>query len=121
MIQQMVFGPEILVGLVRDNVTGPSMIVGVGGWAAESANIFAAIPLEAGAVSVSDEIRRSPLPKLVGEQRVSALIGLLGRLAAEFTTGGLSQYTEVECNPVILAADGPVIADVLLVTAEPAA
>jgi acyl-CoA synthetase (NDP forming) len=120
MVQQMVFGAEILVGLVRDDVSGPSMIVGVGGWAAESASIFAAIPLDTDDVDVATEISRSMLPKLVGEERSAGLTALLEQLATQFTTGGLSQYQEVECNPVILTASGPVIADVMLVTADPA-
>ena len=118
MIQEMEFGQELLVGLVRDQVTGPGLIVGIGGWAAESASIFAAVPLAASldiAVDIAEELRRGQLSKLVGTDRIERLTALLVQLGVQFTTGELRHYDVVECNPVILSAQGPRIADALLV------
>lgn len=120
MVQEMVFGPEILVGLVRDEVAGPAVIIGVGGWAAESANIFAAIPLPADRGRIASKLYLSQLPKLIGAANTDGLVDLLVTLGIEFTTGGLSDYAVVECNPVIMAAGGPQIADALLIKRESA-
>ncbi len=115
MVQQMVFGPEILVGLVRDRVAGPAVVVGVGGWSAETGTIFATIPLPASVEHISERLVRSALPRLVGDQKVVELVKLVGRLSGDFTGGVLAEYDTVELNPVIMAADGPMIADALLV------
>lgn len=116
LIQQMQFGPEILIGLVRDAVAGPAAIIGVGGWAAEAAGIFATIPLPASGPRIAEYIRRGALPGLVGEGMVNEVIALLVRLADEFTGGALAGFSTVELNPVILSRTGPTIADALLVT-----
>jgi acyl-CoA synthetase (NDP forming) len=123
MVQEMVFGPEILVGLVRDKVAGPAAVVGVGGWAAESASIFATIPLPAAAEHISDLVLRSTLPRLIGEDKAVELVNLLVSLTVEFTAGQLVAFDTVELNPVIMTDTGPKIADALLVrhsTVEPA-
>lgn len=115
MVQEMVFGPEILVGLVRDAVAGPAVIVGVGGWAAEAGNLFAAIPLPASKEKIAHAINTGQLPKLIGEDKADQLIALLAELGTQFTTGDLKVYDTVEINPVIMAANGPKIADALLI------
>jgi acyl-CoA synthetase (NDP forming) len=115
MVQEMVFGPEILVGLVRDGVAGPAAVVGVGGWAAESASIFATIPLPATAEHISDLVLGSALPRLIGESKAAELTRLLADLTTQFTEGALAEYDTVELNPVIMAEGGPKIADALLV------
>jgi acyl-CoA synthetase (NDP forming) len=115
LVQEMCFGPELLVGLVRDEASGPSIVVGIGGWAAESGSIFLATPIGEGQIDILAELGRSQLPGLVGQRRVEALVPLLEELAAAFTSGGLQTYLEVECNPIILTDAGPKIADALLV------
>lgn len=115
MVQQMVFGPEVLVGLVRDRVAGPAAVVGVGGWAAESASIFATIPLPASKAHIAELVTGSALPRLIGADKADELIDLLAGLTEQFTAGALVQYDTVELNPVIMAGDGPKVADALLV------
>lgn len=115
MVQQMVFGPEVLVGLVRDNVAGPAVVVGVGGWSAETGTIFATIPLPASTEHITSKLIRSSLPRLIGEPTVLELAQLVGKLGCDFTSGPLAGYDTVELNPVIMAADGPSITDALLV------
>lgn len=115
MVQQMVFGPEILVGLLRDAVAGPAAIIGVGGWAAETGTIFATIPLPASEQQISDVLLRGDLPRLIGVDKVTDLVTLVTPLAAAFTDGDLAEFDTVELNPVIMAATGPTIADALLV------
>lgn len=119
MVQQMVFGPEILVGLVRDKVAGPAVVVGVGGWAAESASIFVTIPLPASNDRVESAVLGSTLPRLIGRAKSAQLVELLGELATQFVGGELAAYETVELNPVIMTDAGPVIADALLVRAQP--
>lgn len=115
LVQEMRFGPELLVGLVRDPVAGPAAIVGVGGWAAESAHLFAVVPLPATDADVGAHLHRGGLPALVGADATAALVRLLVGMGHQFTTGALRRYAVVECNPVILTDTGPRIADVLLV------
>lgn len=114
MIQEMVFGPELLISAVRDRVAGPSLIVGVGGWAAESGTLFAVIPLPADRDAIGRHLRDSALPHLLGDDKIGGLADLLDALAAAFTGGALAEYTVVELNPVIVGAVGPTIADALL-------
>jgi acyl-CoA synthetase (NDP forming) len=115
MIQQMEFGPELLVSAVRDRVAGPSLIVGVGGWAAETGTLFAVIPLPAGREVIGRRLRESGLPHLLDADKVDGLARLLDALGTAFTAGQLAGYAEVECNPVIVGSAGPVIADALLI------
>jgi len=114
MIQEMVFGPELLISAVRDRVAGPSLIVGVGGWAAESGTLFAVIPLPADRAAIGRHLRDGALPHLLGDDKIGGLADLLDALAAAFTGGALAEYTVVELNPVIVGAAGPTIADALL-------
>lgn len=114
MIQEMVFGPELLISAIRDRVAGPSLIVGVGGWAAESGALFAVIPLPAGRDAIGRHLRDGVLPRLLGDDKIGGLVDLLDALAATFTGGVLAEYTVVELNPVIVGAAGPTIADALL-------
>jgi acyl-CoA synthetase (NDP forming) len=115
LIQEMEFGPELLIGAVRDRVVGPSVIVGVGGWAAETGTVFAAIPLPASRDAMADYIGRSALPRLIGASQTGRVLDLLEDIGTAFTEGSLSGYSVVECNPVIVGTNGPVIADALLI------
>ena len=112
LVQEMQFGPELLVGLVRDPVAGPAAVIGVGGWAAEAGTVFGAVALPADKTAFAAALSRGGLTKLVP---TDGLIDLLVDLSDQFTTGALRDYAVVECNPVILTAAGPRIADVLLV------
>ena len=115
LVAEMVFGPELLVGAIRDRVAGPSLTVAIGGWAAESARSFGTLSLPLDGVGSRAQLEQWGLVTLLGEQRAVALAGLLDRLAAEFTSGSLAGFATVEVNPVIVTADAAVVADVLLI------
>ena len=115
LIQQLAIGPEVLVGLLRDPRFGSVVNIGVGGWAAELGRPAVTSALPADAETLGAAMRESGLVKALGEQRMQALVELVGRLADEFEFGALSGFAEVECNPVMLTTAGPVIADVLLI------
>lgn len=115
MVQEMEFGPELLVSAVRDRVAGPSLILGVGGWAAETATFFAIIPLPSSAETIAGHVARSALPRLLGAAATAPVAALLHQLGEEFSAGRLQEFSVVECNPVIVTRAGPLIADALLV------
>jgi acetate---CoA ligase (ADP-forming) len=115
LVQQMAVGPEILVGLLRDAAAGPVLSVGAGGWAAELGEPAIMVALPAAPDALSRAVSRSRLARALGAERSRELSELVAVLAAEFVNGELAEYTTVECNPVILTATGPVVADVLLV------
>ncbi|HWG16126.1 MAG TPA: acetate--CoA ligase family protein, partial [Streptosporangiaceae bacterium] len=111
LIEELVFGPELLVGFNRDDWYGSYVALARGG--------------------VNVEEQRPVLLDLPPEQAEAALAGLglyglspatvtataelIRQLAAEFTGGSLAAYATVELNPVILTDAGPRVADVLLV------
>jgi acetate---CoA ligase (ADP-forming) len=115
LVQEMAVGPEILVGLLRDAAAGPVLSVGVGGWAAELGEPAITLALPAAPEALAGVIGRSRLGRTLGEERSRELRQLVAVLADEFARGALAGYAAVECNPVILTATGPVVADVLLV------
>jgi acetate---CoA ligase (ADP-forming) len=114
-VAEMVFGPELLVGATRDPVVGPSLTVAIGGWAAESGRVFGTVSLPLGGGSFGPVIAGWRLPRLLGDRRAGDLAAFLDTLAARFLSGPLAGFATVEVNPLILAADGAVAADVLLV------
>jgi acyl-CoA synthetase (NDP forming) len=116
LVTEMAFGPELLVGALRDPVAGASVTVAVGGWAAESGATFGTAALNGGP-QAAELVHGWGLPRLLGERRASQLAGFLDRLAAAFVGGPLASYATVEINPVMLTEDGPVVVDALLVAA----
>ena len=115
LVCEMAFGPELLVGAIRDPVAGPTLTVGFGGWAAESGRSFGTVALPLAGGQAGALIERWGLPPLLGAARAAALGGLLSSLADAVTAGPLEAYGTVELNPVILTGDAAVAADVLLV------
>ncbi|CAN5140561.1 acetate--CoA ligase family protein [soil metagenome] len=112
LLNEMVSGPEILVGLVRDPVAGPCVTIAVGGWAAESGAIFGTLALPAR--GVADSLRTWGLFHLLGEQRAEGLAAFVDTLGREAVSGSLAGYTTIEINPVMLGRRGPVIVDALI-------
>lgn len=107
LIEEMVFGSEILIGLETDPVFGKYVVVGLGGTATEIANRSAT--------------RRLPL----GDDAAALLAGvgihdhqdaeaLLERLCAGFEHGSLAPYRTVEINPLIVNGDGCWAADAVV-------
>jgi acyl-CoA synthetase (NDP forming) len=114
LVSEMAFGPELLVGALRDPVAGASLTVAVGGWAAESGATFGTAALNGGP-QAAELVRGWGLARLLGERRAGQLAEFLERLATAFVGGALARYATVEINPVMLTAEGPVIVDALLV------
>jgi acyl-CoA synthetase (NDP forming) len=107
LIEEMVFGSEILIGLETDPVFGKYVVVGLGGTATEIANRSAT--------------RRLPL----GDDAAALLAGvgihdhqnaqaLLERLCSSFQHGPLAPYQTVEINPLIVNGDGCWAADAVV-------
>lgn len=114
LVTQMVFGPELLVGAVRDPLVGPNLTVAVGGWAAESGAVFGTVALPADEQELSGAVSGWRLPRLLGAARAAQLVGFLSTLCVEFATGGLSGFQTVEINPLVISKDGPLVVDALL-------
>jgi acyl-CoA synthetase (NDP forming) len=116
LLQEMAHGPELLVTLVRDPIAGPVLVVGIGGWAAELREPLFTCALPASADELANAVRRSGVNRAVaGAAALDALVDVLQRLAEAFLPGGsLSGAGFVECNPVVLAGDGPRLVDVLV-------
>ena len=118
LVTEMAFGPEVLLGALRDPVAGPTVTVAVGGWAAEAGATLGTIVGAPDAAALAALARGWDLPRLLGQRRTADLVAVLERLAAAFAGGALATYGTVEINPLILAAGGPVIVDALLVEEE---
>lgn len=114
LVTETEFGPELLIGALRDPVAGPSVTVAVGGWAAESGQVFGTIPLPVGREELQTLAKRWRLDHLLGD-RVDGLVDFLAELSDSFATGQLSEYTTVEINPLMLTGHGPSIVDALIV------
>jgi len=112
LLTEMVFGPEILVAVVRDGIAGPCLTVAIGGWAAEAGAIFGTLALPY--PDLRGEMDRWGLPHLLGERRSNDLAGFLEQLAVAVTSGSLASYATVELNPVMLGSRGAVIVDALI-------
>lgn len=118
LVEEMVFGPELLIGFNRDPWYGPYVVLARGGVNVEEQRpvLLDLPPDPSGAAAALADLG------LIGSagQDLAATAALIAELSREFVAGRLAGYGTVELNPVILTAAGPRIADVLLVTAEPA-
>jgi acetyltransferase len=115
---------ELIVGMVRDEQFGATVMLGVGGILAEAVAdvVFRPAPLDA--VTASEMIDGLATQRLLGEFRgeaavdravlVELLVGL-GRLAVE-----RPDVASVDVNPLIVRADGrPVAVDALVELGDP--
>jgi acyl-CoA synthetase (NDP forming) len=121
LVEDMAFGPELLVGFSRDDWYGPYVALARGGVNVEEQRpVLLDLP-PAGADVAQTEIAQTEtaLSGLglygLSPATVTATARLIEQLAAEFTGGRLADYATVELNPVILTDAGPKVADVLLV------
>jgi acyl-CoA synthetase (NDP forming) len=111
LVEEMAFGPELLVGFSRDPWYGPYVALARGGVNVEEQRpVLLDLPPERAEAALAslDLYGLSPAT-------AAATAQLIGQLAAEFTDGSLAGYVTVELNPVILTDAGPKVADVLLV------
>lgn len=114
LVTEMVGGPEILVGVIRDPISGPAATVSIGGWAAEAGAIFGTIPLPMAEETITERVAGWNLPHLLGERRASDLAGFLTSLSGA-VEGPLAAYREIEINPVMLTPRGALVVDALLI------
>lgn len=127
LMQPMVTGGfEVLVGVVTDPVLGHAIAVGTGGVYAEILDDTVVRPLpidERDAREMIESIRGYPI--LAGARGgpigdIDALVGLvvgIGRLAMALG----DRLGELDCNPVVVTADGAYVVDSLVVlAADPA-
>lgn len=119
LVQEMVFGREVLVGLSRDPLYGPNLALGLGGALTEVAGTHAVVLLPEAAtartVAVASAVRR--LERVLGP--VSAeLAELLERLATEFVQGSLTRFATVELNPLVLTHEAMIAVDAVAIEME---
>ena len=117
LVTEMAFGPEVLVGGLRDPIAGPTVTAAVGGWAAEAGATLGTIVGPRDVSTVEVLVRRWGAERLLGARRTAALVDFLAAFSAAFADGALADYDTVEINPLILAPAGPVIVDALMVRA----
>lgn len=110
LVEEMVFGREILVGLNTDALFGAYLVVALGGAATELAAVGTTRRLP-----VTDEDVVAMLAH-VGVTDHPAAVEFVRTLADRFRTGALATAGTVEVNPAIVAADRCVAADALVVT-----
>jgi acyl-CoA synthetase (NDP forming) len=111
LVEEMAFGPELLVGFSRDPWYGPYVALARGG-----VNVEEQHPVLLDLPPARAEAALAGLGLYgLAPATVTTTAQLIGRLAAEFTDGRLAGYATVELNPVILTDTGPKVADVLLV------
>jgi len=116
-------GIEMIVGVIRDAVFGPLVMVGAGGVVAELVRdvSYRLAPVdEAEAKAMIGELRVAPL--LAGYRGaaaadVAALAGLVARLS-DFAAAHRDLVQEIEINPVLVheAGEGCTMVDALLTT-----
>jgi acetate---CoA ligase (ADP-forming) len=111
LIEELAFGPELLMGFSRDAWYGSYVALARGG-----VNVEEQRPV---LLDLPPERAEAALAGLglygLSQPTVTATAQLIRQLAAEFTGGSLAGYATVELNPVILTGAGPKVADVLLV------
>lgn len=115
---------ELLVGLVRDESFGPFVLLGIGGVFAEAFADVALAPARPGSVASVDLIARlrnaALLGSLRGESAVDTavlddVLNALARLAVE-----RPDIHSVDVNPLLIRADGSLVAVDALVQTSPA-
>jgi acyl-CoA synthetase (NDP forming) len=115
LVQEMVNGPEILVGAIVDQRFGPALTIRRGGVAVERvAGRFLAVPLaqEEAEHAVEVEVRRLGLePSGRGVAMLLDALMAFSQLAYELK----DVLLEVEANPIIVAHDRAVAVDCLVV------
>jgi acyl-CoA synthetase (NDP forming)/GNAT superfamily N-acetyltransferase len=116
LVQPMVLGPEIALGVVRDPGLGPLVMVAAGGTATEVWNDRTLLLAPVSAQDAARALRSLRIwPLLAGyrgsepvdEQALVDLIVSLGRLAAD-----IPELAEADLNPVVATPDGMELVDI---------
>jgi len=113
LVEEMVFGREILVGLSRDDVWGKFLVVGLGGGAAElaSRSIVRRLPLRDRDV---DEMLA--FVDIRGHQMAARLVA---HLAVQFESGQLASERTIEINPLVVTPDKCYVVDAVVIRDHP--
>lgn len=123
LVQPMVSGTEIALGLVRDTSMGPLVMVASGGVATDvwDDRAFLVPPVSTaeaaraiGSLRISrllEGFRGTPAGDIAG---LSALVTALGRLAVD-----VPEVAELDLNPVMVNADGCAVVDAKVRLATP--
>ncbi|MBV8848269.1 MAG: acetate--CoA ligase family protein, partial [Methylobacteriaceae bacterium] len=114
-------GIEIIIGVVRDELFGPILMVGLGGISAELFNdvVYRVAPIsEFEALTMLRELKSAPLLhgfRGAPQADLSALSGLIAKMSA--VADASPKIGEIELNPVIVhpRGQGVTIADALVV------
>ncbi|MFF1555545.1 acetate--CoA ligase family protein [Rhodococcus erythropolis] len=121
LLERMVSGTELLVGLTRDPTYGPAVTIGLGSSLAEVTDHHATaiLPLHphSGLDRLIRDARLERLAQRLHEDVRERLYDSVSRLCDEFVAGGLDSYSTVEINPLFITPAGEILAgDALLVT-----
>jgi acyl-CoA synthetase (NDP forming) len=111
LVEEMVFGREVLLGLNRDPIFGPYIVVALGGAMTEIASRSSTrlLPLAAG------EAER--LLSAIGISGHEAAAASIRTLCEAFVDGALAAHETVEVNPLIISAAECWAADAMVVQA----
>jgi acetate---CoA ligase (ADP-forming) len=115
LVEEMAFGPELLVAFDRDPWFGPHLVLGHGGVDVEQRAVPSLVALPS--INVGSAVRELQFigSAVVRPDVIDQLTQLIDSLAEEFVNGELRRFKTVELNPVILTSSGPKIADVLII------
>jgi acyl-CoA synthetase (NDP forming) len=113
-VEEMIWGPELLVGLQRDPFLGCHLTLGIGGTLAEGLRALRTRMLPISGQQIREELAALHLESVLTRQ-MDALVAVIARLTAEFLDGSLGDLQSIEINPLMVAPDGPCIVDILMV------
>lgn len=118
MAQEMVAaGPELLLGLVRDDSFGPMMTVGIGGSLAERVAITVLASAESAAADPQALIRRLQLPSALLTPEVADSLESCIRAVLSLDAACGGRLTAVDVNPLILGSARVTAVDAKVVVA----
>jgi len=114
LVEEMVWGRELLLGVRRTANFGPVATFGLGGFEPESRKnqITSLLPFSACDLDLITGFMSAHAR--LGPSAQAAVLDVVQLIAREFTGGALSSYQLVEINPLIATADGVVAADAVL-------
>jgi acyl-CoA synthetase (NDP forming) len=113
LVEEMVFGPELLVGANSDSLFGKYLVVGLGGSNTELAAVATTRLLPVTSADVTDMLAR------VGLATSQAARDFVLDLARSFTDGALAGHEAVEVNPAIVTQTECLAADAVVYAAGP--
>ena len=120
--EQLEGGTEMIVGVTRDRVFGPAVLVGTGGVFAEVLADVAVRPLPLDRRDAEEMVRSLKGAALLAGARgrpkgdVRALVGVVLAVARLAAACG-DRLAELDLNPVVVRSSGAVAVDALVVTA----